>query len=158
MITRRRDVESDEEELDMTPMIDMTFLLLIFFMVTTVIESTQNPELPEAVAGDTEKVDQQVVLVLDFQNGIDAASAAPLSGAQVTSLSTARIFLQGKPDEKIPGDQLENSLRQEFSRRKTGELILQASRKMPASVVREVLQVAKRAGATRSSVAVWVPR
>ena len=158
MITRRREVESDEEELDITSMIDMTFLLLIFFMVTTVIESTQYPELPEAVAGDTEEVNQQVVLVLDFEKGIDSASAAPLSGAQPTSLSTAKMFLQGKPDEKIPGDQLENRLRQEFERRNIGELILQASRKMPASVVREVLQVAKRAGATQSSVAVWVPK
>ena len=63
---RRHADEVDEEDLDITPMIDMTFLLLIFFMVTSVISKKANPDLPKSVAGDTEEVDKQVMLVLDL--------------------------------------------------------------------------------------------
>ena len=62
-VHRRSDVD-DEEELDITSMIDMTFLLLIFFMVTSVISENAKPALPKSKAGVTEKVDEQVILVL----------------------------------------------------------------------------------------------
>ena len=50
MLRRRRRPVEAEEELNMTPMIDCVFLLLIFFMVTTVFKQpyTLVVELPEA--------------------------------------------------------------------------------------------------------------
>jgi biopolymer transport protein ExbD len=47
---RRRGPEEDKQELDVTPMIDCVFLLLIFFMVTTVFKQPYSLRvtLPEA--------------------------------------------------------------------------------------------------------------
>lgn len=41
--------KSLEGEMDITPMIDCTFLLLIFFMVTSTMESSSDLDLPAAV-------------------------------------------------------------------------------------------------------------
>ncbi|MEZ6059862.1 MAG: biopolymer transporter ExbD [Planctomycetaceae bacterium] len=41
-----------EAELDITPMIDVTFLLLIFFMVTSTMQGTPDKDIPPAQTGD----------------------------------------------------------------------------------------------------------
>jgi biopolymer transport protein ExbD len=41
----------EEDELDITPMIDITFLLLIFFVVASKMDPTQTGRIPKAVAG-----------------------------------------------------------------------------------------------------------
>ena len=41
--------EVDEEDLDITPMIDMTFLLLIFFMVTSTMKPDEVLDIPRSV-------------------------------------------------------------------------------------------------------------
>ena len=47
----KRNLENEEQELNLTPLIDCVFLLLIFFMVTTVFKQpyTLQVQLPEAV-------------------------------------------------------------------------------------------------------------
>ena len=44
--------KKDEADLDITPMIDVTFLLLIFFMVTSTMRPALNKDLPPAVSGE----------------------------------------------------------------------------------------------------------
>jgi biopolymer transport protein ExbD len=41
----------DEEEIDITPMIDMVFLLLIYFLVASTPDQTTTIDLPEAIHG-----------------------------------------------------------------------------------------------------------
>ena len=43
----------EEAELDITPMIDVTFLLLIFFMVTSTMQATPDKDLATSENGDT---------------------------------------------------------------------------------------------------------
>lgn len=64
-----------EEDLDMTPMVDVVFLLLIFFMVTasfTLQKSIQQPPLsteePSTVTQDEENEDQYVEVIIDQFN------------------------------------------------------------------------------------------
>ncbi|MCH2210497.1 MAG: biopolymer transporter ExbD [Fuerstiella sp.] len=45
---KKRTADSD---LDITPMIDVTFLLLIFFMVTSTMQATPDKDIPPAVTG-----------------------------------------------------------------------------------------------------------
>jgi len=45
-IAFRRPTESAENEMDMTPMVDVTFLLLIFFMVTAAFSLQKSLEVP----------------------------------------------------------------------------------------------------------------
>ena len=51
-----------EEEMDITPMIDCTFLLLIFFLVASRIDTTVVLDLPRAKHASTVVVEQSVVL------------------------------------------------------------------------------------------------
>ena len=66
-----------EDDLDMTPMIDVTFLLLIFFMVTASFTLQQSFEQPPAKSdepstnvAETEEVEEDYIEVLIDQNNI----------------------------------------------------------------------------------------
>ena len=67
--------ERAEEELDMTPMVDVTFLLLIFFMVTASFSLQKSIEMPrqqtdapstQAIEEDPEELDQVEVQIDEF--------------------------------------------------------------------------------------------
>lgn len=56
---KKRKVE--EAELDITPMIDVTFLLLIFFMVTSTMKPTPDKDIPRALMGKNADMGEGVV-------------------------------------------------------------------------------------------------
>lgn len=47
----RKGPSGEEEDIDITPMIDVTFLLLIFFMVASTMQGQKEEDLPMAVHG-----------------------------------------------------------------------------------------------------------
>ena len=59
----------DEPDINLTPLIDVVFLLLIFFMVSTTFEhqSRIQIELPEATADATEQQDNTLEILIDAQ-------------------------------------------------------------------------------------------
>ncbi len=60
-----------DDEIDMTPMIDVTFLLLIFFVVTSDMNPEKAATLPEARNGGTVSInDACVVQILAGQNDV----------------------------------------------------------------------------------------
>ena len=61
--------DEDEPEVNLTPLIDVVFLLLIFFMVSTTFEqqSRIQIELPEATATPAETEDESLEIVIDAQ-------------------------------------------------------------------------------------------
>ncbi|HHJ15315.1 MAG TPA: biopolymer transporter ExbD [Gammaproteobacteria bacterium] len=62
-----RQSSSDEPEVNLTPLIDVVFILLIFFMVSTTFqkESEIKIELPEATADPVEEKKDVLELVID---------------------------------------------------------------------------------------------
>lgn len=50
-MARRKKKKKEEAELDITPMIDVTFLLLIFFMVTSTMQATPDRDIPASKSG-----------------------------------------------------------------------------------------------------------
>jgi len=64
-----RQAGGDEPELNLTPLIDVVFILLIFFMVSTTFqkESEINIELPEASADPVETKENVLELVIDVE-------------------------------------------------------------------------------------------
>lgn len=84
-------------DLDITPMIDVTFLLLIFFMVTSTMQATQDSDVPVARHGvgvDTRL--STTVLVHNDGNGLNGKSVIEFkesNGKMEVSLEelTARI-------------------------------------------------------------------
>jgi biopolymer transport protein ExbD len=59
----------DEPEVNLTPLIDVVFLLLIFFMVSTTFEhqSRIQIELPEATASPDEIEEESLEIIIDAQ-------------------------------------------------------------------------------------------
>jgi biopolymer transport protein ExbD len=59
----------DEPEVNLTPLIDVVFLLLIFFMVSTTFEhqSRIQIELPEATASPVEIEENSIEIIIDAQ-------------------------------------------------------------------------------------------
>lgn len=53
-----------DDDLDITPMIDVTFLLLIFFMVSSTMRGTPDLPLPPARSGEGVVMDDAVVITL----------------------------------------------------------------------------------------------
>jgi biopolymer transport protein ExbD len=61
--------DTDEPEINLTPLIDVVFLLLIFFMVSTTFEhqSRIKIELPEATAEATQQEEDMLEILVDAQ-------------------------------------------------------------------------------------------
>jgi len=147
-----------EAELDITPMIDVTFLLLIFFMVATTVSAAAQLQLPHSDTGRADEMKGRVVLVVDFPHGIADEAAQNFSGSQFIDLGDAKMHFLERPDDIISVDRLDATLRAEFSKSPNAQFVLQASRKMPYAVVREVLKAAGSAGAKETLVAVSMQR
>ncbi|EPC03869.1 hypothetical protein L861_00810 [Litchfieldella anticariensis FP35 = DSM 16096] len=85
----------DPVEVNLTPLIDVVFLLLIFFMVSTTFETRQALELvlPESVAGSPMKV-APVTIVVDADGGYrldgDSMPASELHSALARRAEAAR--------------------------------------------------------------------
>lgn len=84
VLPRRR--RSAAEEIDMTPMIDVTFLLLIFFMVTGLKEKTA-VELPPAKYGTGVSQQRATIITLADRQAPGAARVYLSDGVSDTPLS-----------------------------------------------------------------------
>ncbi|MCP4783978.1 MAG: biopolymer transporter ExbD [Fuerstiella sp.] len=114
--------KKDEAELDITPMIDVVFLLLIFFMVTSTMQGTPDRDIPPASSGTNANVAGHVELTIK---------------APASSSSEGEIVLDGQPASL---DQIKADLTQ---RATLGELkiMIYAERDVKSGFVGEVEQV-----------------
>ncbi len=62
-----RTSQKEQTEVNLTPLIDVVFLLLIFFMISTTFEQSASLQvsLPQAAEGETEQQSNPVVLAID---------------------------------------------------------------------------------------------
>lgn len=67
--TRRHRAPAEEAEMDITPMIDCTFLLLIFFIVTSKLTADTPLPLPTAKHGDAVVVQESVIITVAQAEG-----------------------------------------------------------------------------------------
>ena len=79
-----RKILDDVDEVDLTPMIDVTFLLLIYFMVTTMLVQPES-QLSFQLPGKPQSSD----------------SVTPMRSSKINSMSDGTITLNGSP---IPVD------------------------------------------------------
>lgn len=74
---------SNDDELDITPMIDITFLLLIFFLVSSKMNAEQAVDLPKARHGGVVAAKEAVIIVMKRGSGDQAevlkADGSPFS-------------------------------------------------------------------------------
>ena len=97
LVIRPRRMRAPESEMDITPMIDITFLLLIFFLVSSALSKQTPVELPEAQYGDAVAADESVIVTID---ALPAGGAVIYKGDGVSDQwRLASEDLQSQEDE-----------------------------------------------------------
>ena len=128
----------EDEDIDLTPMIDVTFLLLIFFMVTSLGVRPQLVNLPRAAHADAE----------------------PARGLQTINVTADGKVIFGKkgPDDagqqaSMDPEQLAAAIEQLRSQGAT-DFILKADTNAKAADVSRIMQTLAKAGIERIKVGV----
>ena len=95
VVARRSKVE--EADMDITPMIDMTFLLLIFFMVSSKIAAKATIDLPKARHGDVVNLKGAIILTVAEGNPL----ARVYEGDAVEEVKLIPASNQDEQDDRI---------------------------------------------------------
>jgi biopolymer transport protein ExbD len=66
---KKKSSKADEADLDITPMIDVTFLLLIFFMVTSTMQPESVVDVPKANFGVGKDLNSSTVITILANKG-----------------------------------------------------------------------------------------
>ncbi|ACV27351.1 ExbD/TolR family protein [Kangiella koreensis] len=119
--------KQEDVEIDMTPMLDIVFIMLIFFIVTTVFvkQAGVDVDKPSALSAE-ERKNAYIFVAIDDKNQIfidkDMLQPSEIK-AKIQSLRTENL---------------------------EGEVVIQADKKARAGLVLEVLDIAKNSGANVS--------
>jgi biopolymer transport protein ExbD len=124
----------DEIDLNLTPLIDVVFLLLIFFMVSTTFDqqSKLKVELPEASSQAVKQEPNTIIIGIDAK-GRFFINDRQLVNTQFKTLKMALIKTVGK-DKDVP-------------------LVLKADAQTPHQAVVMAMDAAAQLGLTRLSIA-----
>ena len=131
---RFRERATEEVDINLTPLIDVVFLLLIFFMVTTTFnrQAALKVDLPEATAAALEQPDDRLELVIDREG---------------------RYYLNGSPLVNTQAKTLVAALRQAAQGRTELPMVIRADARTPHQAVVTAMDSAARIGLTRLSIA-----
>jgi biopolymer transport protein ExbD len=126
--------KEDEPDINLTPLIDVVFLLLIFFMVSTTFEhqSRIQIELPEASADAALSEDDTLEIIIDVQ-GRYFIGEQQVINSELKTLKTAISKAVGQR-ESIP-------------------VVVRADARTPHQAVITVLDATSQLGLTRISLA-----
>ncbi|HHJ80590.1 MAG TPA: biopolymer transporter ExbD [Candidatus Tenderia electrophaga] len=129
-----RKFRREEMSLNLTPLIDVVFLLLIFFMVTTTFreESEIEIDLPQASNQPVEQVGNPLEVVIDRDG---------------------RFYIGQKLVINTQLDTLKRALRKAKGDRKNPPLIISADAKSPHQAVVTAMDAARQVGLVRMSIA-----
>ena len=130
MTLRRQRLRRRRVSLDISALIDVVFLLLLFFAVTTTFLEQPGIELslPESSSAETTPP-QQVRLFVSAEG---------------------KVFLA---DEPVELDQLESQLKAALQKRTDKDVILSADSRVDHGLVVKIMDAARRAGARGLSIA-----
>lgn len=119
-MARRRKVAAPEEDFPMTPMIDMVFLLLVFFMTVSTLaqaEKSIEVDLPESVESDVPKdLADRGTISIDAEGNIylgmsehDIASMKTIIESSIEENPELRIHVRA--DQRTPYESIRRVLR-----------------------------------------------
>ncbi len=149
MAKKKNKRENDGAALDMTPMIDVVFQLIIFFVVTLKTADSINPDIeleygkngPQLKA-DEYKVPPLTVEIRRYRTVTDFLKAAKKPTGRVISINGGILSI----------DQLRSVLRNTVAKRGTNfPLLIRADKDTPHEDVRAVMNVCNEAGVWRVS-------
>jgi biopolymer transport protein ExbD len=127
----------DEPRIDLTPLIDVVFILLIFFMVTTTFnrQSELKVELPESSSEVEKPLDKPIKLAID---------------------ASGRYFINGNEVVNTQGDTLAMALGKALGGNPNQAVILQADAKTPHQAVVTAMDAAAKLGINQLSIATTI--
>ena len=130
----RPDRRDERVDVNLTPLIDVVFLLLIFFMVSTTFDRHANlkVELPEASAKQEQQVEEPVVLSIDAKGN---------------------YFINDRQLVNTKLETLKTALQKTVADKKDVSLVLRADAKTPHQSVVRAMDAASQLGLTRLSIA-----
>ena len=111
----------DSAEMDITPMIDIVFLLLIFFLVSSTPDKNTTVELPPARYGTGVSEKNSVVITIDQPQGSDKVQVFVADGRKGKPLSE-------DPSEKTAA--IVAAVEDGFFRQSKSQLLIKAGRKV----------------------------
>ncbi|HBE92792.1 MAG TPA: biopolymer transporter ExbD [Gammaproteobacteria bacterium] len=140
---KENDAGDDDLQINLTPLIDIVFLLLIFFMVTTTFtrESQLRIQLPEAQAEDV-KVEEVEQLVIEISALGVYAVKGPKDKAARQVINSSSVALKRVLDKSADVEKRDDLV-----------VIVRADRKTPHEAVIRALSVARQSGLTRITFA-----
>jgi len=156
MANRKRSLSYDEEgwnskprldnetDLDITPMIDVTFLLLIFFMVTSTMQASPDLDVPPAEHGIGAARDNATIIVIKAPESPGATPEIGLGDANNqenpnATLEQVRAYVeQGLNDGASPKE----------------HVIIKADREVPHGFVQKVTRVVNEVESITFSIGV----
>jgi biopolymer transport protein ExbD len=121
--------ETKSQELDLAPLLDVVFILLIFFIVTTVFVKETGVEVDKPTAVSTKQLQKSVVMIAITANReiMYAGTNVGIKGVRATLMQA--IKTQAKP------------------------LVIQADKMVPTDLLVQVIDQAKLAGVLSVSIA-----
>jgi len=122
--------ENVDEQVDMSPLIDMVFILLIFFMVSTTFVKDMKIDINRP--------------------GASSASAASSKSIRVYIDNQANIFVDGQP---VRPWVLQGKLRDMFSLMTSKSVLIVTDKAVPSQKLIEVVDTCRLAGADDVGVA-----
>jgi biopolymer transport protein ExbD len=132
MVMNLRQTRSEEPRIDITPLIDVVFLLLIFFMVTTTFqqETRLKVDLPEALSGAPSVRQERIVLEVSAEGRYQLQGEAVVSSREALRAALAALGPAGERP-----------------------LVLQADGKAPHDAVVRAMDAARLSGFDKLSIA-----
>jgi biopolymer transport protein ExbD len=122
-------LEQQQHGIDMSPLLDVVFILLIFFIVTTVFVRETGVEVDKPQAVSASQLQQQVILL-----AITDAGAVYFDGSNI-GVTGVRATVE------------------QLLRERVRPVVLQVDKTVPTELLVQVLDAAKLAGATQVSLA-----
>lgn len=126
--------QREEPDINLTPLIDVVFLLLIFFMVSTTFDrlSQINIALPQAESGTKQKHDQPIEVVIDAEG---------------------RFFVNDRRLVNTKPETLKEAIQRAMGERKNPPFIIDADGKTPHQAVVTAMDTARQLGITHMAIA-----
>lgn len=129
-----RHSKKEAPEVNITPLIDVVFLLLIFFMVSTTFqrEAELSIELPEASSQAPKTHEPRIEVAID---------------------ATGRYFVNGRPLVNRQPQTIKKALQQASEGRKSAPVVISADANSPHQSVVTVMDAARQLGLVRLTFA-----
>jgi biopolymer transport protein ExbD len=126
---RARLDQQQQQAIDLSPLIDVVFILLIFFIVTTVFVKETGVDVDKPQALSTEKLERNLIMIAITQTG-DVVYDGNVIGTAGVRTTVAQLL-----------------------NKRTQSVVVQADKQVPTELLVKVIDESKLAGAAVVSIA-----